>query len=230
MTETGTTMRNAPRLFFGLVVIALGVVALLDQMGIVPIDNIWRFWPLFLIALGFARLLRPRGSPGRFVGVLFLVVGTWFLLQNLGLWPYDLFDFWPLLVVLIGARLVWGAMSRGPKGPLPDSSSRISAFAMLGGSEHRSSAEDFRGGDVTAILGGCKVDLRHATIKDEAVVDIFALWGGVEILVPRGWNIVVGGTPLLGGFEDKSEAGGAGGGPRLVIKGVAIMAGVEIKN
>lgn len=229
MANTGMTMRNAPRLFLGLVIITLGVVALLDKLGVVPIDDIWRFWPLVFIALGFARLLRPRGSPGRFMGGVFVLVGVWFQLAELGLWPYKLFDMWPLIVVLVGARLVWGAIGRSPSASPSDSSSRLSTFAMFGGSEHKSSAGDFQGGDATAILGSCKLDLRNATIQSEAVVDVFALWGGVEIVVPRGWSVVLQGTPLFGAFVDKSEAGAAGG-PRLVVKGVAIMGSVEIKN
>jgi len=231
MMETGTVSRNASRLFAGLVVIALGLVALLDNLDIVEIGNVWRLWPLVLIAIGLSKLLRPRGSPGRLVGTVFLAVGLWLLLENLGVWPYSLGDMWPLFVVALGGWLVWGGLGRGAGGVVPDAASRLNSFAMLGGTEHHSKSQDFRGGDATAILGGCKIDLRQAVIKSgEAVLDVLALWGGVEILVPREWSIVIQGTPILGGFEDKTSSPREDGGSRLIVRGAAIMGGVEIKN
>jgi len=230
-TEAGTTSRNASRLFAGLVVIALGAIALLDNFDIVRIGNVWRLWPLILIAVGLAKVLRPRGSPGRFAGVLFFAAGMWLLMENLGVWPYSLGDLWPLFVVAIGVFLVWGGLGHRAAAPGPDVGSRISSFSILGGSEHKNKSEDFQRGDATAILGGCKIDLRQTSIKSgEAVLDVFVLWGGAEIFVPREWSVVIKGAPILGGFEDKTDSSRAEGGPRLVIRGAAIMGGVEIKN
>jgi hypothetical protein len=62
---------------------------------------------------------------------------------------------------------------------------------------------------------------------------VFALWGGIEITVPPEWTVDVKGLPLLGGFDNKArssvrEAGGPG--QVLVVRGTALMGGVEIKN
>jgi predicted membrane protein len=231
MLEGGTTSRNASRLFAGLVIIALGGLALLGNFGIVHVGRIWRFWPLILIAVGFSKMLQPRGSTGRFGGAIVSLVGLWLLLENLGLWPYNLGQLWPLFIVAIGVFLVWGGLGRRMAGPPADDASRISSFSILGGAEHRSKSQDFQGGDATAILGGCKIDLRQASIKGgEAVLDVFALWGGVEITVPREWSVVIKGAPILGAFEDKTDSSKQEIGPRLVIRGAVIMGGVEIKN
>jgi predicted membrane protein len=231
--ESMTATRNAPRLFVGMVVIALGVLALLDNLDLIHIGDVWSLWPLLLVAFGLARMLRPRGQPGRWLGGVLFLLGTWLLLQHLGLAPVRLgVIFWPVLILLLGVRLVWGAVShRAARGLPSDGSARLSAFAMLGGSEHKSNAADFQGGDVSAILGGCKIDLRKADVKTgPAVLDVFAMWGGIEILVPPEWGVVVQGTPIMGAFEDKTTPVREGTGPRLVIKGVVIMGGVEIKN
>ena len=223
----------APRLFMGLVVVTLGVLALLDNLDIVEVDHPMRLWPLIFVAIGLARMLRPSGAPGRFGGFLFFFVGTWILLRNLDVVPISLFQFWPVILLLIGGRLVWGAMTRPEPSMVQgsDSSSQVNSFAMLSGAEHQSNAPDFRGGDATAILGSCKIDLRQAGIKSgEAVIETFALWGGIEIVVPPEWTVVNMGTPILGAFEDKTRPPQLSSGPRLVIKGVVIMGGVEIKN
>lgn len=223
---------NAPRLFLGLVVVTLGLIALLDNLGVIQVESAWRFWPLFLIAIGTARLLRPAGNPGRFTGFLLVGIGLFFLLQNLGVMPFRLVHLWPVLIVLVGLRLVWGGLQQRAREAAPsESAARLSSFAMLGGTEHRSNSADFRGGDITAVLGGSKVDLRNAALKSgDAVIDVFALWGGIEIIVPRTWTVAVQGTPILGAFEDKSDQHPESAGPRLVIRGVVIMGGVEIKN
>lgn len=222
----------APRLFLGLVVIALGLAALLDNLGVMQFHDPFRFWPLIFIAIGLARILRPAGCPGRFGGTIFLLIGGWLLLRNLGVIPYhSLFQFWPVLVLLIGLRLVWSAMTRhSQRGPETESTSQLSAFALLGSSEHKSNSDDFRGGEATSLLGGCKLDLRQAKIKGEAVIDTFAIWGGIEIFVPRDWTIVLMGSPILGSYEDKTQQADQPSGQRLVIKGMVIMGGVEIKN
>lgn len=106
----------------------------------------------------------------------------------------------------------------------------MSAFALFGGLERRSTAPDFRGGDITAMLGSCNVDLRGAGLASgRAVIDTFAFWGGIELHVPEDWAVEVQGTPLLGGFADKTRRGGS---PNkvLVVRGVALMGGVEISN
>jgi len=43
-----------------LMLIAAGVLLLLDNLGILWIDHIWNLWPLSLIAVGVAELIRWR--------------------------------------------------------------------------------------------------------------------------------------------------------------------------
>ncbi|MCP4562556.1 MAG: cell wall-active antibiotics response protein, partial [Bosea sp.] len=110
--------------------------------------------------------------------------------------------------------------------------------AILGGATRTSNSADFRGGDMVAFMGGCDINLRQARIaQSPAVIDAFAFWGGVEIKVPEQWSVSVRGVPLLGGYEDNTrpplaEDELAADEPRqeLIIKGFAIMGGVEIKN
>ena len=82
-----------------------------------------------------------------------------------------------------------------------------------------------------AIMGGCEIDLRRAAIAaDEAVIDVFAFWGGIELRVPETWHVVGRVTPLMGGYEDKTSQVQQAGGKRLVIRGLVVMGGVNVKN
>ena len=69
-----------------------------------------------------------------------------------------------------------------------DANSTISGVAVLGGGHRGNNSRSFRGGELTAVMGGCEIDLRQAAIEGEAVIDVFALWGGIEIRVPEDWT------------------------------------------
>jgi hypothetical protein len=110
-----------------------------------------------------------------------------------------------------------------------DSSDYIRATVILGSFNRRCPSPHFRGGDLTAIMGGGKIDLREAQIQDEAVLDIFTLMGGLEIQVPDGWIVEPRFTPILGGYQDRTNRVTVGT-RRLVINGTAIMGGVTVFN
>ena len=78
-------------------------------------------------------------------------------------------------------------------------------------------------------MGGIEFDLRHAgTDNGEAVIEVFVLWGGIEIIVPPDWAVSNQVTPIMGGAED-SSTGTQQARHRLVVKGVVIMGGVDIR-
>ena len=61
-----------------------------------------------------------------------------------------------------------------------------------------------------------------------AELEIIAIWGGVEIKVPEGWEVIGNMLPIMGGADIRTKA--APGGRRLVVNGVVIMGGVDIKS
>jgi predicted membrane protein len=249
------------RMAFGVIILVLGVLFLLDKLDVIEMGHLGDYWPLIFVAIGLGRVLQPAGSAGRGMGVVFIVVGAWWTLANLDVVEYYPLHYWPVILILIGASILWrafegpGRQESVPPPPPPlqpsidpvtgatvappappsapgwDSESTLNAVAVLGGVERKSAARDFRGGSMTAIMGGCVVDLRHASIASgEAVIDAFAMWGGVEIKVPRDWLVVSKGTPMLGGFVDSTTPPPAPTGKVLVVRGAAIMGGVETKN
>ncbi len=116
-------------------------------------------------------------------------------------------------------------------GAAATASSVVSALALLGGTERHCVSKDFRGGDATAVMGGCKIDLRDAAIASSpAILETFAWWGGIEIKVPQEWTVVTEGTAILGAYEDKTRHRPSSREQTLVIRGAAIMGGVEVSN
>ena len=78
-------------------------------------------------------------------------------------------------------------------------------------------------------MGGCQLDLRGSSIEGEAVVNVFVAMGGITLKVPPDWTVILHGTPIMGGFDEKTIAAPHNN-KRLIIKGYAIMGGVEVRN
>ncbi|MFH0991139.1 MAG: DUF5668 domain-containing protein [bacterium] len=226
------------QLIIGLIIIGIGVVFTLDNMGLIEAGEFLVYWPALLILYGTVKVVQCEGLPCRLWGGLWILVGSLILLRSLDIFFFRIWNLWPLFLVLLGFSMIWGSMKRktvvnifsGERSK--DSNSTISGFALMGGFKRTNDSQEFSGGELTAIMGGIEVDLRRASIKEgeEAVLDLFAFWGGIEIRVPEDWIIVLEGIPLLGGFEDRTMPPKGGPRKKLVIKGYAIMGGVEIKS
>jgi predicted membrane protein len=231
--QTETTdpgIRFTPQLLMGLLIIIVGVVFTLDNLGIEEADRFIRYWPAGLIAIGLLKLWQSRGG-GAFAGLVFVTVGTWLLLDSLGMVRVHFWELWPLLLVLFGASMVWHGLRGGRRHQVAsDANDTVSALAVLSGVNRGNNSRAFKGGDLTAVMGGCEIDLRQAAIEGEAVFDVFAMWGGIEIRVPDDWTVVSRVMPVLGGFDDKTRPSQSAGAHRLVIRGFAIMGGIEVKN
>jgi hypothetical protein len=107
----------------------------------------------------------------------------------------------------------------------------VNDLALLGFLKRTHLSRDFRGGSVTAVMGGVELNLAGATVPGgTAYLDLVVVWGGIEIKVPAGWTVEAHVVPLLGAFEDKVGQLEASGGPRLVVRGHAVMGGIEIRH
>jgi predicted membrane protein len=220
-----------PHLMFGLLIILVGVVFTLDNLDLADASDYLRYWPAGLIAIGVAKLLQVRSGHGSAIGgVLFIVAGGWMLLDTLHIVTLSFMDFWPLLLVLVGGMIVWQGIRGRQYRETAASDDTVNAIAVLSGVNRGSNSTAFRGGELTAFMGGCEIDLRHAAINGEAVIDVFAMWGGIEIRVPENWTVIGRVTPLMGGFEDTTRPPQGATAHKLVIRGVVLMGGVEVKN
>lgn len=240
MRRPGSSPSRFPRLLVGLVLLGTGLAFFFGRFTAADFFALLRFWPLLLVAHGALQL--PRRRPGaesstgdgatrrqRLRASLWIAAGLLLLADNLSLLPFELSDLAPLVPAALGLHLV----RRGWRGPAAEEgvpSPYTDALVIAGGLSrgHRSPA--FRGGSLTAIMGGCEVDLTACRLDgEEAVLDVFALWGGLDVRVPPGWEVVSEVLPLLGGFDDKTAAAEHPLG-RLRVRGMAVMGGVEIRG
>ena len=106
-----------------------------------------------------------------------------------------------------------------------------SAYAVCSAVRRSINDKNFKQGDYTAFMGGCEIDLSQATMAAEgAVIDVFAFWGGIDLKVPKTVTIESQVTAVLGAFEDKTDRSQADPQQKLLIRGMAMMGGVDVKN
>lgn len=244
MSQPQQTLFSA-KAIAGYVLIAIGILFTLENLGIIESYALWEFWPVILILVGVGHVFRPGQQGQRVWGLLEIAFGAFFLLRTLGVFWISIWKILPAMLVVTGAYLIWQATRSGRRGGavapgLPggagtaaEPSQYLNEFALFGGGNRTLRSADFRGGTVSVIFGGFDIDLRDVTMsQDSATIDVFALFGGVVLRVPENWNVVLTASAILGSSEYKPRATATRDLPAktLHITGVVICGGVEVKN
>jgi len=244
------------RIIFGLVVVVVGVLLLLNNLDLgvqFSIKELFRYWPVIPLILGINWLFLSFGSQksesgskvffswGQFVtALIFIAIGVIYLGRNLGFFNFNTTLFWnllwPLILILIGISLLRGrSISSGGRG-------RVS---IMSGSKIGSNQPwKLESSSYFAFMGGIEIDLSFAEIETgETVLDLTAIMGGIEVKVPADLAIICDGSAILGGVSFLGqEDGGIVGGRRFEtnitdkeekvvrIQARAIMGGIDIKE
>ena len=241
---TGFPSSFTTHMLFGLIIATLGVLWTLDNLGLVDSSVILRWWPVALIAAGAVKLLGAGSARNPVLGTVLLVAGTWALLHSLDIVTVSVFGLWPLVLVFIGFSMLMrhGGLRRASSPDNPgqeaggrihtlDEQERLSTVAVWSGVDRKVLSQEFRGGDITAVMGGAEIDLRGARpVPEGAVLEVLAVWGGIDLTVPENWRVVNQATVIMGAIEDKSKIPGPESSHTLIVRGFVMMGGVEIKN
>lgn len=232
MKEVNKHSKRGP---LGIFLIVVGLVLLVGNLGYLPyeVTDVLFSWPMILVAIGLFNLIKREYT----AAFILLSVATFFLLPDLfyDLDRRDIFKFWPLLLVLVGAMFFFRKRHASPfsKGQL-SGDDVIDEVDIFGGGVSQIESQNFKGGKVTAIFGGGELYLDRCQLSPQgAVIDLAVIFGGTKITVPRGWNVKTEVVSIFGGFADKRNFFNeniADSSKTLIIKGVAIFGGGELRN
>jgi hypothetical protein len=221
----------------GAIILAVGIIFLLDSLGYVRARHFLQFWPMILIFVGGAKIAR-RDS--RIWGALVLLFGIFLQLSELGIGHFSWGQFWPLLLIAGGAMAMWSAIQARRLMPTASSDTidprdTLEESAIFGGIEKRLNSREFRGGRLQAIFGGIELDLRDADmLGNEAVIHANAIFGGIEMRVPETWYVATRGQGVFGGFSDSTRFSPPADPEKpkktLIVLGTSLFGGVEIRN
>lgn len=219
------------RTFVGTILVLLGAGFLLDNLEIIQFSaSISIYWPVILIVIGANQLLTKGHSV--ISGTVLILAGLFFSLRNLGLLPVDIGSyFWPALLIITGLLVIFGRLRYNGVPMSKDDS--LNHFVVFSGLESKCISKGFKGGRATALFGGIDLDFRDADLgKEGAVLELTAVFGGINIKVPDHWKVVVTGTPIFGGWENKTKtpADLAESQPTLSVRCFPLFGGIEIAN
>jgi hypothetical protein len=100
----------AGKLVFGIVLLAVGVLAFVDAIDLWEPRLLWRYWPVLLIVLGLSReidVLRTRKGDGGFV---LIAVGVWMLAATQHFLGLDYASAFPIGIAVAGMGIILHAL------------------------------------------------------------------------------------------------------------------------
>ena len=217
---------NKGRFLFGSVVTALGALLMLDYADVLDAGEvIGAWWPVVIVVAG---LMALWANPQHWMMPLVVTgAGAVLLLRSTGV-VGSLAIAGPVLLMVVGLMVIFG---RGMNQRVVATADRVNLFNVFSGSEIASHSSHFEGGSVGALFGGAEIDLRDAQPAPGAELDVFVAFGGAEVKVPQGWQVVTHGLPIFGGFDNvTAKESIPAGAPVLDINATVIFGGLEVKH
>ena len=240
--------RRRKRGTFGFVLVLIGAWWLLRRMDLVMLPNWFFTWPMILIAIGSFNLIVHRFK--NIGGYILVGIGSVFLLKRHFDFPPEFEQyFWPVMLILFGLFILFKPKSKHrmnwrPKGSANepvvgfsndhvDNDDMLDSLVVMGGLKKDIISKTFKGGEVTCIMGGAELYFSQADFEKTASIELTAVMGGIKLVVPSHWNIIVNTANILGGVDDKRRTYTPtveGQEKTLIINGTIAMGGVEISS
>jgi predicted membrane protein len=235
------------RFWTGLALIIVGACLLAKKAG--ADFPYWFFtWPMLLILAGIITGIRHRFQNASWL--IMLAIGGFFLSDKIMLdWnlrPY----FWPVAIIGVGLVFIlrpkkchrrqerlaevestnFGGATSGQT--VNSSADVIESVSIFGGVKRVVTSKNFKGGEIICFMGGAEYNLSQADISGPIEIEIIQGFAGTKLIVPPHWEIRSEFVAIFAGIEDKRHAQPGTFDPNkiLIIKGVTIFGGIEIKS
>jgi predicted membrane protein len=241
MSHYGNQKHRGNKALLGVLIVLVGLLLFVRQIGLLPDLNLHLTWPVILIAVGLFIGIRNRfSSPAPFIllaiGIFNLIPAFTFTLGGREIDSEDLVV--PLLIMLAGIVIIFKPRKKKHWNELQTteliSDKSVEADVVFGGRKEIVTSKDFKGGRVTATFGGAEINLLQADSTAQTIVlEVRATFGGCEIIVPSNWDIKNEVETVLGSVEDKRTLRSPEASENrktLVLRGSCFCGGIEIKS
>lgn len=225
------------RTWLGIILVIIGAVLLGKKLGLmIPA---WVFtWPMILILAGIYNL--GKHGMRHPAGIILLAIGGMFMIDRISPTPIAHIG-WYVFIIAAGIFLIFS--SRKKKQPSEnwtfsaettetDRSDYVNVECLFGGVEKSINSADLKGGKISCIFGGAEINLLQSDINRPVTIEISAVFGGVELMIPATWKVQTEISAVLGGVEDKRPLSELNPDTSkvLILKGSVVFGGVSIKG
>jgi predicted membrane protein len=234
----------------GFLIVLVGCLFLGRELGM-EIPQ-WIFsWKTLLIALGLMIGVKSNFRSAKWI--ILVVIGLVFLISDnypeLAIRHF----LWPCILILFGLVVIFK-----PKGKYKNhhfrnrmhrkynrencdysgysetvNDDKIDSTTFMGGVKKNILSKNFKGGDITNVLGGSEINLSQADFEGTIVLEITNVLGGTKLIIPANWEIQSELVSVMGSIEDKRVV--QPGVPAeknkiLVLKGTVFMGGIDMRS
>ncbi len=224
-------MKKFGDLLWGLFFIALGLIIGLNAMGITHINIFFSgWWTLFIIVPCFIGLFKDEEKTGNLIG---LAIGSILLASAQGLISIEVFMklIIPIIFVAIGLSIIFKGVLKSAiteKIKSVNKNNLDSYCATFSEQKVNMNGEEFKGANLEAVFGGVELDLDGAHFSEDRVIYASAIFGGIEIRVPKNVNVKVKSNSIFGGVKNVVSNTNENV-PTIYVNASAIFGGVDIK-
>lgn len=240
MDESSKKRHHLSKIITGLLIVGVGVVILMKQMGM-HLPNWILSWKTLLIAIGITHLIKHNFKG--MAGYVLILIGTVFLFNDIFPLGINAKFIWPVVIIgfgiLVISKTVFGEKKNisfiGDEKSFyeVDSEDYIKAESFFGGVTKNVVSKNFKGASVSSVFGGTELNLMQTDFEKKAVIDLNCVFGGASLIIPSDWKVVSDLTSVFGGIEDKrsvSSLNMENDSKVLILKGKCIFGGVEIDS
>ncbi len=226
---------------WGLFFIALGI-------GIAGnVLNVWDFelffdgwWTLFIIIPCFISMIQSGFGTGSTLG---FIIGVLLFMNyqvdfHINIWQLIV----PAILIFIGLRIIFqGAFRKRPQHFEQNINSGTGtqgqSFTGAGKSEYSAIfssnrihiTDQFYGTNLNSIFGGIVLDLRDAIIPGDVEINATAIFGGMDIYLPRNVKLKTNNVPIFGGVSNKAVQSTDPAAPTIYLNSTCMFGGIDIK-
>ncbi len=223
--------------FWGVILLLAAAYIIINNLGFMQDINVIRLAVAVICVLVFCKSLLKM----QFGGMLFSLAILLILFdEQLGI---EAITPWPVLCAAalgsIGLDMIFGksVSTHRPvkkKGQMNEaeadyiSGEDIMLSGMFNGLKKTISSDDFCHAFIRSRFAGMEISFDDAIIQNgSAVIDLDVLFSGVEIYIPKSWQIINETDTVFAGFEEHHGGGGTEG-PKIIFRGDVKFSGVEI--
>jgi predicted membrane protein len=234
--------------------VLFGSLYLVKELGGVIPDWILT-WQTMLIAIGLVAGVKSNFK--RWGWLIPVFIGSAFLISDfnpeLNIRPIV----WPIVIIVIGLVMIFKPKRRFNKNrwerwqnyqnvhtykggenscyaeTVTSGEDHINSTTFMGGIKKNIISKNFKGGEITNILGGAEYNLSQADFTEAVTLEINQVFGGTKLIIPSHWEIKSELVAVLGGIDDKRPiyTNLANSDHKIMIlRGTTIFGGIEIRS